>query len=411
MKSVSIRVAPATKRYIRSVAAGAGAFLAATVTAYGFQQDGTVRIGLLESQTGQFAPYGLPGLWGSRIAIDEINAAGGVEVDGQKVKIEVAPSENGDDAGGDPGQTIALVRKMVFDDKVLMIKGLSASNTGEAVFNYLNELNTQGNPIVVHSSAVGAPGLGAISEWGFRNTFSENYVVGKVAKALKEQGVQTAGFYIMQDNIYFPSIVEKAIKPALEKEGIKVVSVTEGVSKDTNYSRQVNELRAANPDVVYVLANTLPAINFMKEARRRGLAPKFYVGGISQLTPDTLNASGGAMEGMLMAGSYDPTSQSIVTFGEEFRKRHNQDISLFAVNAYEAIYMIKEAIEKSGIKNTPETLADDRRKFRDALKSVSITSITGETIAFNEVRDTPKQGVILTIKDGAFTAWKPGAAN
>lgn len=411
MRSESVHVAPATMKYIRSVAIGAGLVLAASTTAFGFQQDGTVRIGLLESQTGQFAPYGLPGLWGSRIAIDEINAAGGVLVDGQKVNIEVAPSENGDDAGGDPGQTIALVKKMVLDDKVLMIKGLSASNTGEAVFNYLNELDGQGNPIVVHSSAVGAPGLGAISEWGFRNTFSENYVVQGVAKALKEQGVQTAGFYIMQDNIYFPSIVEKAIKPALEAEGIKVVAVTEGVSKDTNYSRQVNELRTANPDVVYVLANTLPAINFMKEARRRGLSPKFYVGGISQLTPDTLSAGGGAMEGMLMAGSYDPTSPSIVEFGDEFRKRHSQDISLFAVNAYEAIYMIKEAIENSGIKNTPEALVDDRRKFRDALKSVSITSITGETIAFNEVRDTPKKGVILTIKDGAFVAWKPGAGN
>lgn len=411
MKSKNLHVALSAIRCMRGVAVGAGLVLAASTAALGFQQDGTVRIGLLESQTGQFAPYGLPGLWGSRIAIDEINAAGGVLIDGQKVKIEVAPSENGEDAGGDPGQAIALVKKMVFDDKVLMIKGLSASNTGEAVFNYLNELDSQGNPIVVHSSAVGAPGLGAISEWGFRNTFSENYVVGGVAKALKEQGVQTAGFYIMQDNIYFPSIVEKAIKPALEAEGIKVVAVTEGVSKDTNYSRQVNELRSANPDAVYVMANTLPAINFMKEARRRGLSPKFYVGGISQLTPDTLSASGGAMEGMLMAGSFDPTSQSIVKFGDEFRKRHNQDISLFAVNAYEAIYMIKEALEKSGIKNTPETLVDDRRKFRDAFKSVSITSITGETIAFNEVRDTPKRGVILTIKDGAFTAWKPGAGN
>src|SRR5690606_1855854 len=127
MKSKNLHVALSAIRCMRGVAVGAGLVLAASTAALGFQQDGTVRIGLLESQTGQFAPYGLPGLWGSRIAIDEINAAGGVLIDGQKVKIEVAPSENGEDAGGDPGQAIALVKKMVFDDKVLMIKGLSAS--------------------------------------------------------------------------------------------------------------------------------------------------------------------------------------------------------------------------------------------------------------------------------------------
>jgi branched-chain amino acid transport system substrate-binding protein len=411
MKSEIVRVAAAATKQVCVGAIGVGLVFGAGTAALAFQEDGTVRIGMLESQTGQYAPFGLPGVWGSRIAIDEINEAGGVLIDGQKVKIEIVPSPNGEDAGGDPGHAVALVRKFVFDDQVLLIKGLSSSNTGQAVFNYLNELNSQGNPIVVHSSAVGAPGLGAISEWGFRNTFSENYVVEGMVKALKEQGVETAGFYIMQDNVYYPSIVETAIKPALEAEGIEIVSVTEGVSSDTNFSRQVNELRSANPDAVYVLANTLPAINFMKEARRRGLSPQYFIGGIAQLTADTLKSGADAVDGMLMVGSYDPASESVLAFAEEYRSRHGQDISLFAVNAYEAIYMIKEALENADIKNTRDTLDEDRRKFQEAFKNVSITSITGETIAFNEVRDTPKQGVILTVKDGAFVAWEPGAGN
>lgn len=411
MRSELVRVAFAAAKQMCGCAIAAALLFGAGTAALAFQEDGTVRIGMLESQTGQYAPFGLPGVWGSLIAIEEINAAGGVLIDGQKVKIEVVPSPYGEDAGSDPGHAIALVRKFVFDDQVLLIKGLSSSNTGEAVFNYLNELNSQGNPIVVHSSAVGAPGLGAISEWGFRNTFSENYVVEGMVKALKEQGVKTAGFYIMQDNIYYPSIVETAIRPALEAEGIEIVAVTEGVSRDTNYSRQVNELRNANPDAVYVLASTLPAINFMKEARRRGLSPRYFIGGIAQLTADTLKSGADAVEGMIMVGSYDPASESIRTFAEEYRSRHGQDISLFAVNAYEAIYMIKEALETAGLKNTRESLSEDRHKFKEAFKNVSITSITGETVAFNEIRDTPKQGVILTVKDGAFVAWKPEGGN
>ncbi len=395
----------------------APAFIAATVmlggigAAQAWQDDGTVRIGLLESQTGTYAPYGLPALWASQIAIDEINAKGGMTIDGKQVKIEVVPTENGYDAGGDPAQTLSLVKKLVFDDQVLFIKGLSVSNAGQAVFNYLNELDKQGTPIVVHSSSVGAPGLGKISKWGFRNTFSENYVIPNIVETLKKQGVKTVGLYIMKDNIYFPSIADQAIIPELKKAGIEVVAVTDGVSKDTDYSRQVNELKAANPDVVYLLANTLPAINFMKEARRRGLKPKYFLGGISQLTADTLKSGGSAMEGMLVASSYDPAGDGIKAFATEYNNKHGQDISLFAVNGHEAMYLFKDAVEKADIKNTKESLQEDRAKLRDALEKATTVSISGEKIAFNADHDTPKSGVMLVIKDGKFVKWDPAANN
>ncbi len=392
-------------RFLRRGAA-LSILLAAATPALAFQGEGTVRIGMLESQTGTFAPYGLPGLWGSAIAIDEINAAGGVTIDGRKVRIAVTPAPGGYDAGGDPAQSILLLKKMLTDDRVLMIKGLSASNTGLTVFNYLNELEKEGNPIVVHSSAVGAPGLSEISKWGFRNTFSEVDIVEGVAAAVqKRTGAKSAAFIITKDNPYFPSIAEKAIIPALKKLGIEVKAMTDAVTSDRDFTRQVDQIRAANPDMVYVLANTLPAINFLKEAKRRGLNPKAFIGGISQLTVETLKAGGDAVEGMIMAGSYDAASPAIKKFSDEYQKRHKQDISLFAVNGHEAIYLIKDALEKSGIKNTPETLVEDRRKFRDALAKASTVSVTGEKIAFNAVRDTPKAGVLLTIKNGQFVAW------
>ena len=392
-------------RLIRQCAA---LLVVAGAPAFAFQSEGTLRIGLLEPQTGTFAPFGLPGLWGSLIAIDEINAAGGVTVGGRKVKLAVSPA-NGYDAGSDPAQSILLIKRMLHDDKVLMIKGVSASTVGVATFNYLNELDKEGTPIVVHSSAVGAPGLSEISPWGFRNTFSEVDIVAGVAAAVqKVTGAKSAGFIITKDNPYFPSIAEKAIIPALKQLGIEVKVMTEALTTDQNFTRQVDELRNAKVDIVYVLATTLPAINFMKEARRRGLAPKAYIGGISQLTVETLKSGTDAVEGMIMAGSYDPTSSTIKAFADEYRKRYSQDISLFAVNGHEAIYLLKDAVERSGIANTPESLADDRKKFRNALTTAATTSITGEKIAFNKNRETPKKGILLHIKGGQFVAWTEG---
>lgn len=392
--------------YKALLSACGAAVLASAVPAFAFQDEGTVRIGIMEAQTGALAAYGLPGLWGSLIAIDEINAQGGVTIDGKRVKIAPTPEPKGYDSGADPANSILVVKRLANDDKVLMIKGLSSSNAGQSVFNYLNQMEKEGNPIVVHSSAIGAPGLPQISTWGFRNTFSEVDVVKDVAAAVQKKfDVKTAGFLIAQDNPYFPSIAKTAIMPALKSLGIEVKKVTEAVSTDRDFTRQVDELRNANVDVVYVLANTLPAVSFMKDARRRGLSPKAFIGGISQLTPETIKAGGKAVEGMIMAGSYDPSSPGVADFAKKYNERYGQDISLFAVNGHEAMYLIKDALEHSDIKNTPDSLLEDRKKFRDAFQKASITSITGESIKFDEYGDTHKKGVILHIQDGHFVAW------
>jgi branched-chain amino acid transport system substrate-binding protein len=375
-------------------------------SALAFQDEGTVRIGLVESQTGTYAPYGLANLWGTQAAFDEINARDGVTVGGKKVKLQVTPAPDGYDAGGDPAQTIALVKRLAGDDKVLMIKGLSNSNAGLAVFNYLNEMEKEGNPIVVHSSSVGTPGVTKLSPYAFRNSFIESDVVaGLTREAVKKTGAKTAGFYIVKDNPYYATISEKAIMPALKELGVEVKVVASGITTDRDFTRQVNELREAKPDIVYVMAPTQSGVSFLKEAKRRQLAPKLFIGNISLQTAEALAAGADAMEGLVLAAAYDPQSPQIASFATEYKKKHGQDIGTFGVTGYEAGFLIAAAIEKSGIKNTPDSLLEDRRKFREALASTSIDSPTGEKAAFNADRETPKSGVYLVAKGGQFVIW------
>jgi branched-chain amino acid transport system substrate-binding protein len=380
----------------------------AASTALAFQDEGTVRIGMLESQTGTYAPFGIANMTGTLIAFDEINAAGGVTVDGKKVKIQVTPSPGGYDAGNDPAQSISLLKRELLDDKVLMIKGVSNSNAGTAVFNYLAELEKEGNPIVVHSSSVGTPGLTKLSQYAFRNSFIENAEVinSLVGAAVKETQAKTAGFFIIKDNPYYQTIVDKFIVPALKASGVEVKVMTDGVTADRDLTRQVNELRAANPDLVFVMAPTLGTVNFMKEAKRRQLKPKLFVGNQSTVTAEALQSGGDALEGMVAPGAFDPQSPQIAKLAAEYKKRLNQDITFFVVTGYEAGYLIKDAIERSGIKNTPETLAADRKKFRDAFAATSITSPIGQKAAFTADREMAKPGVNLIVKNGQFVSWK-----
>ena len=67
-----------------------------------------------------------------------------------------------------------------------------------------------------------------------------------------------------------------------------------------------------------------------------------------------------------MVGSYDDKSESILEFGKKFKERWGDDINLFSVNGYEAGQILIAALEMSGIKNTKESLQDDRAKLREA---------------------------------------------
>lgn len=387
------------------------ALAALTGGALAFQSEGTVRIGSLEAQTGVPAPYGIQALTGAQIAIDEINAAGGVTVDGKQVKLATTPGPNGYDPGGDSAATIALMKKLVSDDQVLVIKGTSRSDNTEAAFNYLNELDKQGTPIVLLSPSSAAPGLGKITTWGFRNSFFEASALARAAKALNALGYNTSGIYVSKDNGYNVAIAKALIAPALEKNGFKMVATTDGLEKDTSFSAQVEALRQANPEVVAVSTPVLPGVNLMKEADRRGFRPKAWLGNIGNIAPEVPKLGGKAVERMVVGSSYSPDLPGVQKLADEYKKRAGNELNLFGVNGYEAIYLFKAAIEASGIKNTPDSLQDDRRKFRDALKKVQLKSVTGEEIRFNDEGDAIKNGFLLTIKDGKYQIWDEKSFN
>ena len=373
-----------------------------------FQDEGTVRVGVLESLTGTYAPFGIANMSGTIIAIDEINAAGGVTIDGKKVKIAVTPSPGGYDGGVDPAQSITLLKRLLLDDKVLLIKGLSNSNAGTAVFNYLAELEKEGNPIVVHSSSVGTPGLTKLSNYAFRNSFVENADVinNLVSTVVKDTGAKTAGIFLIKDNPYYMSVYEKVLLPALKANGVEMKVVSDGVTADREFSRQVNDIKAASPDLVFVFAPTLGTVGFMKEAKRRQLKPKLFVGNQSSITAEAMQSGANAIDGMVAAGAFDPQAPQIAALAGEYKKRLNQEITFYGVMGYEAGYLIKDALERSGVKNAPDTLAADRKKVRDALATTAITSPIGARVAFNADRETPKAGVLLVAKDGKFVVWK-----
>jgi len=383
-----------------------GLALMISVSAFGFQDEGTIRIGSIEAQTGIPAPYGTQALNGSKIAIDEINAGGGVMVGGERVKFQLTPPPNGYDPGADSALTLALMKKLILEDRVLAIKGTSRSQNTEVAFNYLNELEKKGTPIALLSSCSASPGLGSVTKWGFRNSFFENEMLDRELKFLKEKfGYDTAGLYIVKDNTFCVVVANQLMKPFLKKHGIELRVTVDGLDRDTELSTQVEELKRANVDIVLVSSSTQGGIYLMQEALRRGFRPKIWVGTIGNIAPEAPKLGGKAVERMIMGSSYAPELPAVKKLREEYQERFKTEVNMFGVNGHEAIYLFKAAIESADIKNKPNTLQEDRRKFRDALANTKITSVTGEKVGFDENGDAIKKGYILTIKDGKYRIW------
>lgn len=391
---------------IRLIGGVAAAAMIAS-SAWAFQDDGTIKIGSIETQTGAAASYGVQARNGSRIAADEINAAGGVKVGGKNVKLSISPEPDGYDDGDNTVQTLALFKKAIFDDKVIAVKGITRSISVETLFNYLKEIDKQGAGTVLISPESSTPGLGGITPWGFRKAFFEANQIDRELGLIKSKfGFKTAAVFVVRDNPYNTSIFDSTLTPLLKKHDIKVLTVVDGFEKTpSDFSREVSQLREANADFIMVSASVQAGVNLMKEAGHRGFKPNLWLGTVGQLSPDVPRLGGKAVERMVIGAAFPPSSPSVMRVSDEYKKRFGTEIGQYALTAYDAIYLIKAAIESTTIANTPDKLQQDRGKLRDAMAKVSITGAAGGKVSFEPNGDALSEGVMLTIKDGKFVEW------
>ena len=133
-------------------------------------------LGYIAAKTGPFVSLSKTNEIAAQIAVDEINAKGGVN--GKKLRIETF------DSSGKPEQAVVGVRTLEKDKKVLAIIGPFSSSEARVAFPIAERLK-----IVTMPMASSAPGLAEPFEFAFRNTSNEGYMFAQVMKTLKEKGI------------------------------------------------------------------------------------------------------------------------------------------------------------------------------------------------------------------------------
>ena len=387
--------------------------LLAPAAAGAFQEEGTLRIGGMWALSGPASYIGKSSNGQAQLAVDEINEAGGIPVQGKRVKLQLYPYD--DACKAEEGLTV--VRRLADADKVLFSLGPTCSNVAEPVFGILqkklDDPGDTGLQFLFFTDTAIKFGLAKLSPWAFRNVGNEPAMFDLTFKLVKERHpeLKTIAVAYESDFAHSVSTWKAAAKPALEKYGYQVVEVVEWRFDDTEFGAQTAKLRKANADILLMLTHTYTTCGSAKEFKRQRVKSKLMIGITSAASTETMQGCGAAVDGLTIPTNFAAITDKARAHAEKAWAKYKADSNLHSVPAYENVYAVKGIVEKVGLKNEPGTLLQDRRKVRDALAKLGTfpgllgpIKMNGDDDA-TKPRDVDKAIYIVQAKGGKWTVW------
>jgi len=341
-----------------------------------------VRIGFFMSITGRDASFGEASLDGARVALDEINRAGGVL--GRPVELVV------EDDRSLAGESATAVKKLISRDHVVALVGeCSSARTLEAA------AVAQASRVPLVSPASTSPRVTQVGDMIFRVCFIDPFQGEVMATfARRRLGLGRAALLVDATAPYSVGLAEYFARTFTALGGVVVASQKySGV--DTDFRAQLTAIRAAKPDALFLPGYYVAAGLVARQARDLGLGATL-LGGDGFEAPQLLQIGGDALNGAyysthFSAESTDPVSRSFVA---AFTARYRTAPNGLAALTYDAVRLVADAVARAG--------STDRSAVRDALAATRrFPGATGAT-SINPGRDADKGAAIIAVRGGAL---------
>jgi len=353
----------------------------------------SVKIGCMASLTGKGAEWGQTAKISMEIAVEEINAKGGVG--GVPIELICYDTQTLE------AEALKVVSRLVERDKVLAISGPCFSSEFETIAPQLDSrLKT-----VINSYCSAKPGLSAMSRWAFRNTLTSDKQLKPVVDAwVKEyKPKKVVIIYDAEDAVSKGEGV--GVLPALFKaHGIEILDSLTYRTKDTDYSAQVTKAKSLGAEGIGLGSCYQNAAAIAKEMQKQGLNVPI-VGGACAGAPGFIEIGGKAAEGAYMSTAAwldDPRPEVQAYLKKILAKNNNQQPPYGGPRAYDIIYSYKHCIEQSGVTNKPSDVDADREKIRGCLaKLKGFPGVAGE-ITMDDNRDGAGSSAILKVVNGKY---------
>ncbi len=357
------------------------AFLALAVLARAAAPTGEpVKLGFFMSVTGRDASFGEAALRGARLAVDDLNTAGGIL--GRPVELVV------EDNRSLPGESATAAKKLIARDKVVALIGECASaRTLEAA----PVAQAAGIPLVTPAST--NPRVTAVGDCIFRVCFSDPFQGAILATyAYKNLGLRRAALLIDSTAPYSVGLSEVFSKTFTALGGEIVASQKySGDAKD--FRAQLTAIRGTKADAIFLPGYYVAAGLAAQQARELGLRATL-LGGDGFEAPQLLEIGGAALEGTVYSTHYSAESQDPASrrFVAAYQARHGSAPVGLAALTYDSIRLVADAAGRAG--------TTERTALKKALAATrDFPGITGRT-SLDEHRDAVKEAAIITVRGG-----------
>jgi branched-chain amino acid transport system substrate-binding protein len=352
-----------------------------------------VRIGVIAEITGDMPAVGASCRNAAEMAVREVNAAGGLELGGKKVKVELFVEDN----GGKADQSAAAAQKLITQEEVVAIIGPNASRYAIPASEIAESNQTvfitpwSTNPKTTLDAASGKP-----KRYAFRSCFIDPFQGRVLARfALERMKAKKAAVLYDVASDYNKGIAE-VFKADYERLGGRVVAFETYTTNDKDFSAQFTKIKAAAPEVVF-LPNYYSEVPLqVQQAKRLGVTAPF-LGSDSWGSAELLKLGGADLEGYFFSTHYaaDNASPAAVKFIGSYTKTYGSAPDDVAALTWDAFGLLFTAVKNAG--------TADREAVRNALaKLPGYSGVTGE-MRFQEGSGDPvKSAVILQIKGGKF---------
>ena len=334
-------------------------FLGALVTTPVMAAD-TIKVGVVLPLTGKLAKFGEIENKSFLMAVDEINAAGGVN--GKKIELII------EDTTGKPDVGRSAIEKLISRDKVIALGGGYSSSVTWATIAVAQQRKV---PFLVNTGSADR-----ITEQGWQYIFRLNPPVSEYPKAFQSfltnvaKNVKTVA--ILHENSLFGQSGSKKFAKTCEKMGLKVLMKEGYEAGAIDFKPLLVKVKDKNPDLVYMISYIMDASLLMRQSKELNFNPKLFVGGAAGFTlPEFQKNAGSASDFVYSATLWTPSVPypGAKEYYDKFVAKHKTPTEYHGAEAYAGMYVLADALKRA------KTLTPDG--VREALATTNMMTVFG----------------------------------
>ncbi len=355
-----------------------------------------IRIGVVTSLTGSNAAFGQAHKNGYAIALNEINAKGGIL--GKQVELDYYDDQS------KPDQAVQGVSKLVDQDLVPIVLGAYSSESTRAIVPVLTQKQV---PLLV-PTAVADNIMETGSPWVFRICAGSGSFAAATLDFLKNNG-NPKTMAVVYENTNFGQSNNKSMTEAAKKAGVNLVDSEAYQASSPDYKAVLQRVKAKNPEVIYFASYLLDASTLMRQAEQVNLNPKYYTsagtGFAAAEFPTTDKGAGKYAEYTSSVSQWLPAARwkGSKEFDDQFFKATGTHPAYHAMEAYAVLITAAAAINNAQ--------SAQPKAIRDALRSLNLAETPFGPVRFDERGQNQHPVLITQVQGGRYrVVWPPDAA-